>query len=232
MRDFYFDDKNWVIRYLIADTGNWLVGNKVLISPVSLGEPRWEDKAFPVQLTKQQIENSPSVSKEQPVSKQKESELVEYYDWPIYWPVGHTGLPPHISVVERTMADSKKESEGDPHLRSFHEIKGYNCQTSGENFGHIDDLIVADDTWTIRYLVIKTRTFLPGKKVLVSPMWAEKFAWSERKVYLSVSKNAIQNSPEFNPAAPINRSYEETLYDYYGRPVYWKEEFEKAATHF
>ena len=141
-------------------------------------------------------------------------------------------MPPHITVVNRLRAESTGESSGDPHLRSFQEIKGYRCHASDEEFGHIDDLIVEDNTWTIRYLVISTRTLLPGKKVLVSPLWIEKINWAERNVSLTLTKHAIQNSPEFNPAEPINRKYEEELYDYYGRPVYWKEEFDKAATHF
>ncbi len=230
--DFYFDDSSWIVRYLVAETGNWLIGKKVLLSPVSLEEPQWNEKIFPVLLSKQQIENSPDVSKDMPISKQKEHELATYYDWPIYWPVGHTAVPPHVSDLEHGKTKSETETKGDPHLRSFQEVTGYGCEASDGDFGHIDDFIVEDKSWTIRYLVISTRSILPGKKVLISPMWADDIKWQDRKVRVSLTKNAIKNSPEFNPSEPINRAYEEELYDYYGRPVYWKQEYDKAATHF
>ncbi|MBN1480783.1 PRC-barrel domain containing protein [candidate division KSB1 bacterium] len=230
--DLYFDDKDWIIRYLVAETGNWLLEKKVLLSPASLAEPQWESHEFPVLLTKNEIENSPDVSKDKPISKQKESELAKYYDWPIYWPIGHTGVPPHIHVVERTRGADKEQEEGDSSLRSFREVVGYSCHAIDDDFGHVSDFIVDDTTWSIRYLVISTRTILPGKKVLISPMWSEKIVWSERTIHLSLTKEAIKNSPEFDPGAPINRKYEEELYDYYGRPVYWRKEMDKAATHF
>ena len=39
--DLYFDDEDWAIRYLVVDTGGWLSGRKVLISPVAIGHPDW-----------------------------------------------------------------------------------------------------------------------------------------------------------------------------------------------
>ena len=222
VHDMYFDDKAWTVRYLVAETGNWLSDKKVLISPASLHEPLWESHELAVSLSKEQIKNSPDISEDLPISKQKESELAEYYDWPVYWPVGHTGVPPHIGVMKKTVGvPGEKEQGGDPNLRSFREVDGYDCHATDGDFGHVDDFIIEDTSWIIRYLVIKTRIILPGKKVLLSPMWAEKIIWSERKIHLSMTKEAIEKSPEYNPKEAINRTFEEELYDYYGRPVYW-----------
>ena len=70
--DFYFDDKAWVIRYFVVDTGNWLSSRKVLISPIAIGHPNWTEKLLPVSTTKEQVKNSPDIDTEKPVSRQHE----------------------------------------------------------------------------------------------------------------------------------------------------------------
>ena len=44
VREFYFDDQHWAIRYLVADTENWLAGRQVLISPYALGSVNEEEE--------------------------------------------------------------------------------------------------------------------------------------------------------------------------------------------
>jgi hypothetical protein len=231
VRDFYFDDKVWTIRYLVAATGKWLPGKKVLLSPVALENPQWESKEFPIHLTKKQIESSPEILEDMPISKQKELEMAEFYDWPVYWPVGHTGLPPHVGVMERALDSEKTKGDGDPNLRSFKEVLSYFCHAKDGDIGHVEDIIVDDSAWSIRYVVIATGIFFGRRKVLVSPNWVQKIEWSEKKLHISETKMAIKNSPPYEPSEPINRKYEQALYDYYGRPVYWQE-LDKTPAHF
>jgi hypothetical protein len=106
-------------------------------------------------------------------------------------------------------------------LRSAKEVRGYHIQESDEAIGHVADFIVDDETWQVRYLVIDTRNWWLDMEVLVAPHWASRISWSEKKVFVDLSRQAIKNSPAWNPTAPINREYEARLYDYYGRPVYW-----------
>ena len=122
--------------------------------------------------------------------------------------------------TRRRLSDSDKAS-GDVHLRSAQEVRGYHIQGSDEAIGHVEDFIVDDETWEVRYLVIDTSNWWFGKKVLVAPHWASRISWEERKVYVDLSRQAIKNSPEWNATAAVNREYEARLYDYYGRPVYW-----------
>ena len=223
--EFYFDDKDWVMRYLVVDTGGWLTGRRVLICPVAFGQPDWEMHMFPILLSKQQIEQSPTISDDKPVSKQKEIDLVNYYNWPVYWPVGHTGIPANEMAVTRSLETQREEREQedyDPNLRSTREVISYFIHATDGDIGHVEDFIVDDETWTIRYLVVDTKNILPGKNVLISPMWVESINWADAKVYVFLTKESIKNSPEFDPSQPINREYEEILYDYYGRPKYWK----------
>jgi sporulation protein YlmC with PRC-barrel domain len=242
VNDFYFDDVTWMIRYLVVDTGVWLPGRKVLISPVALGQPDWGGGvSLPVRLTKEQIEDSPSLDTNKPVSRQEETALVDYYQWPPYWhnvtffdamavgmdpetyvrstrPVSQAEAVPEEAVVEKTLAG---EQTGDPSLRSVAEVSGYYIQATDGDIGHVEDFIVDTEAWAIRYLVIDTKNWWPGKKVLVSPLWVEQVNWEESKVHLDMNRDMIKNSPEFDPSAPVNRAYEDRLFDYYGWPKYW-----------
>lgn len=221
VKDFYFDDHTWVMRYLIADTGKWLPGRQVLISTQALDQPNWRDQNFPVHLTKTQVENSPSIEEDMPVSRQEEEALHSYYGWPVYW---GGGLYTDAQIVPRDHQEEpdREPVEGDVHLRSVQEIIGYDIEAKDDGIGHVEDFVLDDELWTLRYLVVDTRNWLPGgKKVLVSPDWIEGVNWSKAQVKVDLTCEQIKNGPEFDPFAPVNREYEERLYDFYGRPKYW-----------
>jgi uncharacterized protein YrrD len=231
---FYFDDKSWVIRYMVVDTGPWLLGQKVLISPYALGQPEWATHLFPVTLTRQQVENSPTIDTDRPVSRQQEIMLSEYYHWPIYWaarggayPIGVTTaiLQDEKQVAKQLAAD--EEQADDPHLRSTNEVLGYHLATTDGEFGHVADFIIDDETWHIRYMVIDIQNWLPNEKVLVPPAWVDVVSWGHAQVHVSLAREQIKNSPKYDPDTPVNREYEEVLYDFYGRPRYWQEQEER-----
>jgi hypothetical protein len=225
--DFLLDDERWTIRYLVADTGGFLGGRRVLISPISFREADWQSARFHVALTKEKVEKSPSIDTEKPVSRRREEEYSHYYGYPIYW--GSPGLwgmasyPIALANQARSEAlpAAAKGSADEVHLRSAKEVRGYHIQGSDDSIGHVEDFVVDDETWTIRYLVIDTKNWWFGKKVLVAPEWAHRISWDERKVHVDLSRSAIEKSPEWDPAAAVNREYEARLYDYYGRPAYW-----------
>jgi hypothetical protein len=223
--DFYFDEVHWTVRYLVADTGGWLTGRKVLISPAALKEPDWRSKSFPVSLNRKQVENSPDIASDQPVSRRHEAELTRYYGWPMYWGSAYMGdaypglNAAAIAASQHMQRESRQE---ETHLRSMHEIHKYALRSNDEHAGHIDDFIADDNEWIIRYLVVDTRDWLPGKKVLLAPDWVTEIRWEEAAALTGISKEDIQNSPPYDPSEPVNRAYEERLYDFYGRPAYWR----------
>lgn len=232
-KDFLFDDDHWTVRYMVADTRKLLPGRKVLISPIVLGRPDWGSNRFPVSLTQDQIKQQPELDDNAPVSRRYEMRYHQHYDWPIYWsglePWGGYPYPEQLSRVNPPKVDSEPEEEpDDKHLRSIAEVTGYVIDNGSERIGRASDFIVEDRTWIIRYLVVDTGDWLPGRKVLVSPTWIENVSWKEQKVSIELTREEIKASPPFDPAAPINREYEEVLYDAYGRPTYWRE---KAAVH-
>lgn len=237
--DFYFDDHTWTIRYLVVDTGVWLPGRKVLISPQALGEPEWGGGvSLPVNLTKEEIENSPPVDVDRPVSRQSEAALSGHYGWPAYWndvtffDANAVGMPAETYVRSRqdaaeaeaarpVTAEPQRELVTDPDLRSIEEVTNYYIQASDGDIGHVDDFVIDTANWTIQYMIIDTRNWWPGKRVLIAPTWIANISWEESKVYVDLTRETIKNAPEYDPATPVNREYESRLYDYYGRPYYW-----------
>jgi len=217
--DFYLDDHAWVIRYLIVDLGGWLPGRKVLIAPAALGQPDWEGQLFPLKLTKEEIESSPDIDMDKPISRQRQAELHRHYQWPMYWHTGGMLVPGGVVSSPDVAAEKETErQQNDPYLRSSREIFGYHIQARDGEVGHVEDFIVEDGNWAINYMVIDTRNWLPGRKVLMSPHWIEQVKWLEHKVYFDLNQETIKNSPEYDPTAPVNREYEARLFDYYGRP--------------
>ncbi len=218
VHDFLFDDRSWIIRYLVGDVGTWLPGRKVLLVPSSLGDPEWETNTFPVHLAKQQVKESPDINMDKPVSRQHEEEIHKYFGWGPYWVLeGRHGMNP-VSAYHPEQEGRK----GNPSLRSAKKVSGYRIQATDGEIGHVEEFIMDDSIWKIRYVVVDTRNFLPGKKVLVSPYWIEEIRWEDSNVSVDLSKGKIEGSPRYDASAPVNRRYEERLYDYYGRPKYWE----------
>lgn len=229
--DLLFDDARWIVRYLLARPG-WLTRRRVLLSPEALGHPDWMKKTVPVNLSRQQIEDSPPIDEDKPVSRQLEEDVRKHFGWPLYWtPAGMTlgavtsGSPPPPAAprMEAEAADGPSPEPGDPHLRSMKEVTGYRISATDGLIGHVEDLIVDDEQWVVRYVVADTRQWLPGRKVLLAPKWFQRFDWEHGAAVVELDREAIRSSPEYDPGAPVNRDYEGRLYDYYGRPGYWTE---------
>jgi hypothetical protein len=221
--EFYFDDKHWIVRYMVADTGNWLPGRLVLISPYALVDVDKEKRHVAVNLTKEQIENSPSLESHKPVSRQNEEVYNNYYSWPLYWdgPFVWGAYPAFERDRGALTASARSEQGWDAHLRSSGEVKGYHIQGIEGEIGHLEDIIIDDATWSIRYLVIDTRNWWPGKKVLVSTQWVDGVSWNESKVFLGLSLESIRHSPEYSEDALLTRDYEDRLHRHYQRRGYW-----------
>lgn len=221
--EFYFDDQHWTVRYLIADTGDWLVDRKVLLSPYALVDVSLDKRSIAVNLTKKQIEASPSLNSDKPVSRQFEEEYYGYYEWPIYWAGPYMwGAYPYIMRENTAIREARNScKEWDPHLRSTSEISGYHIQAVDGEIGHVEDFIIDDETWAIRYLVVSTHNWWPGKLVLVSPRWIQKVSWAESKVFINLPLNVIKESPEYTEDTEISRMYESELHRHYNRQGYW-----------
>jgi len=196
VEDCYFDDRAWVIRHLEVDAGTWLSSRKVLLSPTSIGRSNGAEKVLRVALTTEQVKNSPDIDTARPVSRQHE---VEAY----------------------ARAGSKQRSENDPHLRSCRAVLRYRVHASNGDVGHVEDMLIDDQTWAIRYLVVNTSNWWLGDRVLIAPQWIQGIRWSDSKVTVRMTRHAIEGAPAYEAGARLDRIQEALLHEHYGQPVYW-----------
>jgi hypothetical protein len=203
VKDFYFDDQNWAIRYLVADTGSWLSGRQVLISPHSLGLLAQPDKILRVSLTRKQIEDSPPIALHKPVSRQYEEEYYQYYGWPCYWEGdglwGMSGfpilpLPVNPPLSHPPAAGGSKAERADARLRSAQAVNGYHVKSNDGTSGHVCDFMMDAQSWAIRQLVIKTGHRLSGKEVLISTKNVDRISYDESTVFVNLTSEAVEQS--------------------------------------
>ncbi|MEI7728747.1 MAG: PRC-barrel domain-containing protein [Verrucomicrobiota bacterium] len=226
VEEFYFDDRHWTIRYLVADTGNWLTGRQVLISPYALGTVNREAQHIAIDLTQKQIEEGPCLNSDKPVSRQFEEAYHGHYRWPMYWGGPYVwGANPHlVRDRKKWRKTTPDEKPWDPYLRSTDDVNGHLIEATDGEIGHVEDFIIDDETWAIRYLIINTRNWWPGKKVLLSPQWIEHVSWSQSKVFVNLCRATIKQSPEFVAETLLTRDYEVGLHHHYNRQGYWIDE--------
>ncbi len=222
--DFLLDKHSWSIRYLVVDTGA-LFGKKVLLYTKAIDKPDWEHKELLMNVTREQVKHSPELDLSSPVTRQYQKRLHTYYRWPGYmapsFPVPAAGFPLPAQPAPLPEDKFPPSGEGDSHLHSLQEIKKYHIQATDDDIGHVDDFLIEDQQWVVRYLVVDTRNWLPGKQVLIAPEWTKYVHWEDRKVAVKLSKEAVKESPEYNPSEVVTREQEKTLYDFHGMPPYW-----------
>lgn len=214
VRDIYFDDQKWTVRYFEVDTGGWMSGRMVLLSTASVSGIDWDDERLRVSLSRAQVENSPGLDSALPVSRQHELALSRYYGTPHYWngPFiwGYTAFPvladpiPWDPATDQLAATPVDEPavEGDPHLRTKDEVVGYQIEANDGGIGHLEDLLFNPRDWRVSLIVVATRDWLPGRHVLVPPGRIDAISWEEKSVRVDASRSDIENSVEYDTRHP------------------------------
>jgi hypothetical protein len=224
--DFLFHDDSWRIRWLVVDTGGWLSGRSVLLPPSALGHLNPIENQFSVRLTMRQVEDSPDISTDRPISRQMETNIYDYYGWSPYWPSGvfmggygtmvGTGMMLPLPGFEQPVSGGGSAlRDEDPHLRSIKSVTRYDIHASDGDLGHVEDFLIEDEDWSVRYLVIDTRNWFAGKKVLISPRSVRQIDWSLAQVDLDVTRQRIKDSPPYDASVPVDRAYDEGFHRYY-----------------
>ena len=220
VRDCYFDDEHWTVRYLVVHAGSWLMGRDVLISPIATRGTNEDEKSIVVDLTKERVEKSPGVDTAEPISRRYEREYFQYYGWPYYWGGpgvwGWGGVPaPVVTIPEAVPPREFSHDEVDVHLRSAREIEGYHIQATDQEIGHVEDFILDSATWTVTDLLIDTRNWWPGKKVLIPHAVVHNVSWIDRTITVDLSSEQIQRAPEFNADTGLTTNYQRDVRTYY-----------------
>jgi sporulation protein YlmC with PRC-barrel domain len=235
--DFFFDGQSWTVRHIVVDTGTWLSGRRVLISPRAIVRVDPSRTTFECALTRAQVEGSPDVDTDLPVSRQREIELATYYNYPDYWggplrwgttempavPYPAAPLPLHPPVGSASVAEevrARARESGDPHLHSARKVRGYSIRATDGDLGHVEDFLIDDVAWAIRYLVVDPRNWWPGNHVVISPEWITDVNWDDSVVGVNVDRASIRNAPVYDPEV-VNREWETQYHRSLGRPGYW-----------
>jgi sporulation protein YlmC with PRC-barrel domain len=225
--DFLFDDASWLVRWLVVDTGSWLSGRKVLLPPSALGHIDTDARSFSVRLTRAQVKDSPDVAQDQPVSRQLEGNVYDYYGWSPYWSTGlylggygtMGGMVGNGAYGRPRRHDEEHydtlRTEGDAHLRSAEAVHGYHIHATDGEIGHVNDFLLEDADWSIHYLVVDTTNWWAGKKVVISPRSAHDIDWSSRLINLNVDRETVRGSPLYDAAVTVDRDYERAFHRYY-----------------
>ena len=237
INDLYFDDEAWVIRYLVVTTNNWFFKREALVSPIALDTPDWVNKTMQVNLSQKQVDHSPDISVHKPVSRQQEYKYFCYYGYPLYWGgsgLWGEGLYPGGLMLENenineqpnaAQAKAYAESQNnDPHLRSWDKIKGYLVNGSDGEIGHIQDLLIDEQTFAVRYIVVRANYWWIGHDFLVAPQWFNDMKWSDSSVKVNHTREEVKGAPIYDSLVKIDRDSEIAMHKHYERQGYWSKE--------
>jgi uncharacterized protein YrrD len=241
VKDFYFDDDTWVLRYFVVETGTWHDNRRVLISPYAIGTPDWSGRRLPAALTRKQVENGPDIDTDKPVSRQHEMGYLGYYGYPNYWGGGGlwgAGFYPDIlqagmgpgAIGDGNAGGSdhtpsrrlhSKGHQDDLHLRSANSVMRYYVHATDGDVGHVQGVLVDETSWAIRYMIVNTSNWWLGHEVLIAPEWIDHFDWLDSKLVVALSRESVKNAPVYDSKQPLDREQEAVLHAYYGKPGYW-----------
>jgi hypothetical protein len=225
--DFLFEDTNWSIRWLVVDTRRWLANRKVLLPTVALGHLDPDQREFSVRLSKSQVEDSPNIDTDLPVSRQMESNIFDTYGWSPYWGNGYltsgfcSMLAPELvppTRAEPAVRDTENR-DGDSHLRSVGQIINYHIHATDGEIGHLSDVLISDADWSICYLVVDTGTWWGGKKVLVPPRWVQRVDWIAAEISLNVDCVTLKERPHYTSETEVDAGYERLIHQPSINPV-------------
>jgi len=199
LRDFYFDDNIWVVRYAVADTASWLPGRLVLLSPHAFGKLDQDEHTLHINLRRAQIEDSPPIESHKPVSRQYEVEYYRYYGWPAYWAGdamwGMGGFPVLVPPLKDEIETQRLYyHRDDEHLRSAREVTGYPIEAIDGKIGHVAGLLLDDRSWAIREVVVEAGHWYSGREILISPSKIAQVSYEESKVFVNLTKEDIQRT--------------------------------------
>ena len=238
LRDFYFDDQSWVVRYLIVDTGTWLSGRQVLVSPIAITGSLAADKVFRSTLTKEQVKNSPDIDTDKPVSRQHEVQYLAYYGHPKYWegvgfasgiyPSWLTGFGSRKNALETSWSlpgdtpredQINRETNANPHLRSCNAVLHYHVHARDGEIGHVHGLLVDEETWSVRYMIVNTSAWWLGHELLIAPPWIRNVSWPDRAVTVDLGRETLKTAPPYDSSVPLEAELELRIFEHYGREL-------------
>lgn len=224
-KDFLFEDNHWSVRHAVVETGHWFASERILISPDMFGHPDWSSRTIPLEMTLHELGETPQPGDDKSISWRYEKTWLSHFSQDYYWLAGDRlfGFTAPVSpfpsqIVLRNRATEHEKGDGDVKLKSANELLGYTIFAQNERAGKLDDIIVDDVSWVVKHLSLSTGHGFSGKKVLLEPQQITEISWQRQAVTVDVSSRMLSDCPVYDRSQPVNREYQEVLYDYEGRP--------------
>lgn len=189
-----YDGSDWAIRWLVADTGDWLPGRRVLLPVVALGQPDPEAHRLPVNLTMKQVAECPDVDTSEPLSQEMEVLLRNHYN-----------LPPGMIAAHQ-----------DWHVHGISEITGASIEATDGAIGHAEDFLIDTENWQVRYLTVHTSTWWTNDKRLISPRSIDWIDSARSIIHLDVTCEKVKDSPPYVAADTVDGAFDALFDTYYG----------------
>ena len=235
IKEFYFDDRHWAVRYLVVETGTWMASKKILLSPISIKHIDWENRELSVGVSREQVKNSPSIDTHKPVSRQNEIDYLAYYGYPQYWggstlwgsfsapymmTPGYHPNPDMPFVADPDTQITNETASFDHHLRSSSEVINYRIEAIDDEVGHLEGLLIDPDTWAIRYLILNTSNWWLGHLALINPHLINKVSWPESKLFVEVTRDKIKTAPHYDATMTLDLNAQNAVDQHYGGRVF------------
>lgn len=221
IKDFFFDEDEWTVRYLVVKTDGWLTGKRVLLAPAAVDSISWDRDLAEVGVGRRQIESSPDVDEVKPVSRLQELMLARHYGWPRYWlgdPMmgGVEPVPPSVLEADTEARKEVEEELARAAIRSVDEVRGYLVVAPDGDLGKIRDFALEESDWRIRYLIVDTGGWLSQRRVLMSTRWITGVDWASRRVAVQPERKRVEAAPPWDPSNGVAGDYESRLHAHYG----------------
>ena len=218
LEDLLMDRSSWKVRYLLIRAARWLITRKVLLAPGMIEGADWPHRVE-LSLTRDRVRHGPDIDDEAPLPRQKEYELARHFGWKPDWQPGPVGTPDGLGLESPTVP----VREGvNAELWNAQEMIGYTVHSREGPIGFVEDVLFDDADWFVRYFVVDVDNWITGRRVLTAAEWIDSIGWDDRRIEMALTRYEIEQSPEFDPTQPVNRDYENRLYDYYGRSKHWE----------
>jgi uncharacterized protein YrrD len=186
VRSFFFDDQSWKIGYVVVDVGNWLKRRDVVLPIAVLEKPDWASKTCRAHLTKDQVHNSPDVDTEEPVSRQQEIAMRDYFGPLASWVDSEFGMPAAPTGMKYPLHTAEVL-----HLRSASHMLGYQVWATDGDFGTLEGFVMDEASWHLGYLDVKSGDWLHNRSVLIPTRWVQSVSWTEFRIHLHHTKAGI-----------------------------------------
>ena len=185
--DFLFEEATWSVRYVLVDTGKWLAGRQVLLSPRAfVHEPFGQPGTARARLSRSQIEESPALATGEPLTRGFERAYFRHFGWPSYW------MGPSLGAALAPVDTSEVR------LLSVKELTGGLAQASDTRIGKVKNFSLSSLSWMVREIVVDAGHWYSERLVLIQPGLVERVGMAESVLYIGRSRLEVLSAPSLS----------------------------------